>query len=222
VHFVQALLSDPNGIEVLSTTEDGEIRTGAPQPPLQQGTIVGQVHFQGRSTPPAVDWIGPLTVTLFAPGSDIPAYTFATLSDQRGVFTVTDILTGTYHVRVRDLHSLWNMRRNEPISLGINPMDFGTLIEGDADASNRINILDFSILAGAYGTSAADPLFDPRADFNNSGTINILDFSLLATNYGRVGDVILTASGLASDDQDTVVPVPGERAVPDPARPVSR
>jgi hypothetical protein len=222
VHFVQALLSDPNGIEILSTTEDGEIRTGAAPPPLQQGTIVGQVHFQGRSVPPAVDWVGPLTVTLFAPGSDIPAYTFATLSDQRGVFTVTNILANTYHVKVRDLHSLWNLRRNEPVVLGINPMDFGTLIEGDADASNRINILDFSLLAGAYGTSSGDPVFDPRADFNNSGTINILDFSLLATNYGRVGDIILTASGFASVDRDAETPLPRERTSSDSVRPISQ
>jgi hypothetical protein len=234
VHFVQALLSDPNGIQIPSTTEDGEIRTGAtptptlsptptmtPTPHLQQGTIVGQVTFQGRSLPPAPDWVSPLAVTLFTPGSSVPTYTFSTMCDQRGVFTVTNIVANTYHVKVRDLHSLWNLRRNEPISLGINSMNFGTLIEGDADANNLINILDFSILAGTYGTSAVDPLFDPRADFNSSGGINILDFSLLATNYGRAGDVILTATGLALDDQDAGDPLPRARATSDPARPIS-
>jgi hypothetical protein len=70
----------------------------------------------------------------------------------------------------------------------------GTLIEGDANTDGLIDILDFSILATAFGTVVGDPGFDPRADFNNSGNIDILDFSLLATNYSRSGEIIVTAA----------------------------
>jgi len=194
VEIVAAKLSDPDGIEIPSVTKDGEIDV------LHQGTIVGQVHFQGRSAPPSPDWSCPLSVTLYLPGETMPTYTFSPLTDQRGVFTVTNIVTGTYDVKVRDLHSLWNVRHNVAVDLGINVLDMGTLLEGDSDLNGVIDILDFSILAGAYDTSLGDPTFDPRADYNNSWEVNILDFALLATNYGLSGEHVLTGRYLPSGE----------------------
>ncbi|MFZ4386489.1 MAG: hypothetical protein ACOYOM_16275, partial [Chloroflexota bacterium] len=48
---------------------------------------------------------------------------------------------------------------------------------------DRINIRDFALLSGSYGTSTFSAV-NPRADMNQSGYIDVLDFSLLASNYG--------------------------------------
>lgn len=183
VTISSTILSDPDGFGISSTTSDGEIEV------LGGGTLIGQVAFQGRSTPPAADWSCPLAVTLFASGDTLPTYAFAPTCDFSGTFTVTGILTDTYDVKVRDLHSLWSVRRDISVTMGIHTVSMGTLVEGDSDLNSTINILDFSLLAGAFGTSPPDPLFDPRVDLNNSYNIDILDFSLLATNYGRSGEV---------------------------------
>ena len=183
VHFVSALLSDPYGLEISATTTDGDISV------FQNGTLVGQVSFQGRAT---ADWSCPLTLALFAPGGTVPLYEFSTVCDQSGTFTVTHILSGTYDVKVRDEHSLWNVRQSFPIHVGINTANLGLIVDGDANLDGNIDIFDFSILATAYGTSWPNPGYDSRADFNNSRQIDIFDFSILATNYGRFGEVIVT------------------------------
>jgi hypothetical protein len=186
--FEVCLLSDGDAASIPVVSQDGEIGV------FSEGYVVGQMAFQGRSTPPALDNSCPISVTFSAPGGLVPLYTIATTTDARGVFTVTTIVTGTYDMRVRDLHSLWNVRYNVPVQLGPNTVHMGTLIEGDANTDGLIDILDFSILATAFGTVVGDPGFDPRADFNNSGNIDILDFSLLATNYSRSGEIIVTAA----------------------------
>jgi len=181
-------ISNPDGHRLPLSTYDGEIEV------LQLATFVGQVGFQGRGSAPAVSWSCPLSVTLYAPDGATPAYTFSALSDNRGVFTVTNILTGTYHIKVRDLHSLWSVRQNVALAMGAVTANIGTLVEGDADANGVIDILDFSVLATAFGETSPDAGFDQRADFNNTFNIDILDFSLLATNYGRSGEVVVTAA----------------------------
>lgn len=184
VRFSSALLVDPYSRVIPSTTSDGEVIVG------QRSTLVGRVRFEGRDT---ADWSCPLEVQLFEPGGVTPLYTFSSVvCDQSGTFTVTNIASGTYDIKVRDERSLWNVRRSVPITGGINTVNLGTIVNGDANQDNVINILDFSILATAYGKSESDPGYDRRADFNNSRRIDILDFSILATNYGRSGDVIIT------------------------------
>jgi hypothetical protein len=49
----------------------------------------------------------------------------------------------------------------------------------DLDGSGAVNVLDFLLLLGAWGT--------PGADLNADGTTNVLDFLLLLANWGPCG-----------------------------------
>ena len=49
---------------------------------------------------------------------------------------------------------------------------------GDANKDGMVNLIDFSMLAAAFGTTNAN------ADFNNDGYVNLADFSILAANFG--------------------------------------
>ncbi len=155
-------------------------------------TITGTVSLQGRPVPPDASWITALNVTFYFTGTSTVYKSVNVTTTNTGVFTVTGLDLYTWDIRVKGLHSLANKKNNVTVVTSTAPINFGLLYEGDADGNNRVNILDFSILATAYGKQSGQPGFDVRADFNNNGRIEILDFSLLATNYLMQGDIMIT------------------------------
>ena len=79
-------------------------------------------------------------------------------------------------------------------------------IAGDADVNGTVNLDDFNVLAGNFGTQTGATWIE--ADFNNDGRVNLDDFNLLAANFG------MTASGpgVTPDDWAAL-----GAAVPEPA-----
>jgi hypothetical protein len=161
-----------------------------PEIPSEQipATIATTVILQGRNDvpPPHPRLRVPLTVTLTIPGESSPRYSFTPTTDEYGRFSMTGIDTGSYEVRVKKATTLQKLLTDDFVA-GSNNLDVGILYEGDANNNNYVNILDFSILASAFGTCEGEPDFEPRADFNGDGCITILDFSLLASNFGQGG-----------------------------------
>jgi hypothetical protein len=100
--------------------------------------------------------------------------------------------------------------------VGTNEVNFGTLLEGDANDDNCVNAPDFSILRTAFGKSQGQPGYDPRADFNQDGAVNAPDFSLLRTNFGRCGDIQVTAQGTNEAEVPLVGPPEEERRAETP------
>ncbi|MBC7241781.1 MAG: hypothetical protein H5T60_04985 [Anaerolineae bacterium] len=171
--------------------------------------VYGTVHLQGRPAPPAPSWSVPLAVTLECGVSTLPGlYTYSVTTDQTGHFTFTHVVsyTSTCDFRVKNPHTLRNVKYNVTINAGDNYVDMGTLREGDANNDNRVSLVDFSILATAYDSGPGNPRFDPRADFNENDWIEIADFSLLATNYDRAGDipVSMPAAAVSASTAPTV------------------
>ena len=176
------------GQSILGEHTDGSVRIEA------GANINGAVMLQGRPTPPDPSWSIPLTLTLHPPGGGEPTYTFALTTDDFGSFSVSGINPGSYEARVKNVHTLRN-RKTVTLTSGPNVIFFGTLLEGDANDDNCINITDFSLLRTAFATCEGDDRFDPQADFNEDGCVNISDFSLLRTNFGLCGDVDVTVTG---------------------------
>ncbi len=65
--------------------------------------------------------------------------------------------------------------RANPITPPVTPP---TELEGDINSDGVVNILDYTLLSNAFGTSNVD------ADINNDGTVNILDYTILSNNFG--------------------------------------
>ncbi len=162
--------------------------TGIPVPV----TLVATLQ-RPDSPPPSSAWAVPVTFTLYPPGdaATICHQWIATLDSNGRWSGYLNLFLGTYDARIRNLHTLRNVKRNVVIA-GPTTINMGTLLEGDANGDNMVNILDFGILRNSYFCDEGMSCFDPRADFDENNTINILDFGLLRGDYFMEGDVELT------------------------------
>ena len=166
---------------------------------IVQSTVTGKLTLQGGSRPDA-GWQVPAVVKFFAINSDplvdtpVKTYSLTTqigeTDSQSGkpvnaTFTITSAPIGEYDITVDSPHTLMNIKRNVTTSPGQMTVDFGQLLEGDANDDGKINISDFGILASAFGKSTNQSGYDSRADFDRNGAVNISDFGLLAVNYAQ-------------------------------------
>jgi parallel beta-helix repeat protein len=53
----------------------------------------------------------------------------------------------------------------------------------DINDDGKVNILDITIVAKAYGTKQGEPMYNEAADFDKNGQINIIDISMVAKDF---------------------------------------
>lgn len=176
-----------NGNNLEVTVDATSILQGTPfvagnQTPLGVPLTI-TTTLQGRS-----NYTATYTVTAYTTTPITPTFTVTATADASGAFTVNGFISGTYTVTLQTLGYLQAVE-SVIITGSSDTIDFGLLLAGDANMDNSVNILDLSILAGAYNTTdGVDVGYDVRADFNADGQVNILDLSLLAGNYNTVGE----------------------------------
>ena len=164
IAFVSVLLSDPSANEIPATSEDGSITV------IAAGNIAGKVFLQGRQ-----DHTG-ATVTA-NPGG----YQDVTGSD--GSYAISNVPAGTYTVIATMPGYLCAERSVVNVTAGqTTTLPDVTLIAGDANNDDTINIFDLVIVGNAFGSS---PPSDARADINGDGTVNIFDLVLVGNNFGK-------------------------------------
>ena len=153
-----------------------------------------------NAPPPDPSWAVPVHFVLYPPGDpDTICHEWDLTLDQSGSWSGDLVLfTGLYDARLKNMHTLRNVRRNVDIA-GPMTINMGELHEGDANDDNRIRITDFGILRNAYFTDEGDPGFDPRVDFDEDNRIRIADFALLRMNYFQDGDIEVTLARQAAD-----------------------
>jgi hypothetical protein len=151
--------------------------------------LVGHVSWQGRPAQPSTLQQLPVTLTLKlgATEANYPAQ----MTDASGNFTVSlgALPPGTYNWRAKGPQYLANAGS---VALGgpsapITSVEVGLVRAGDCDNDNLVSVTDFSILKNAFGRTAGDPGYDPRADFTGDGTVAILDFTLQKNNFAQSG-----------------------------------
>jgi len=167
-----------------------------------------------NSPPPHSAWSVPVVFSLYPPGSTgAPAYQWNLALDTSGRWSGSLTLSaGSYDVRVKNLHTLRNVKRNVLID-GSATINMGTLLEGDADGDNRVRASDFALLRAAYFTQEGDLGFDPRTDFDEDNRVRSSDFALLRSNYFASGDIEVGTSRAAAAAPDGVVALALEPAL---------
>ncbi len=83
------------------------------------------------------------------------------------------------------------LRNKYPVNVttnqGVTFANNFTLLNGDVNADNRINLSDFIILSTSYSRHWGEPLFNQAADLNHDYQVNIFDLVRIARNYGKSG-----------------------------------
>jgi hypothetical protein len=155
-----------------------------------------------NSPPPSPAWAVPVTFTLYPPGdSTTICHQWELMLDQSGRWKgLLDLFTGVYDARIRNLHTLRNVKRNLTI-IGPATIDMGTLLEGDADADNRVRSSDYALLSASYFTQEGEAGFDPRTDFDEDNRIRSSDYALLSSNYFMSGDIEVPGLSALADLQ---------------------
>jgi parallel beta-helix repeat protein len=72
----------------------------------------------------------------------------------------------------KDNYPLMNPRTPQTLSADINDDD-------------KVNILDITIVAKAFGSKQGEPAYNEAADLDKNGQVNILDISMVAKDFGK-------------------------------------
>ncbi|NJO17176.1 MAG: hypothetical protein HC877_15960 [Thioploca sp.] len=138
-----------------------------------------QVNLQEHATPPHPSWITTLKIS-----GDV---TGMVTSNELGQGQLPQALAnGNYTLCVKNVHTLQN-QVTFTVPLASEFIDFGTLLEGDTDDDNHIDLMDFVQVYLSKDQCNGDPNYNANADFNADGCVGIADAQLLASNYGKAG-----------------------------------
>jgi hypothetical protein len=121
-----------------------------------------------------------------------PVYTFNLTTAKVGgnaTAQCTFVIPGNYDITAVSEHTLLNVKRNVTVIAPCTTVNLGTLLEGNANNNDRVNILDFGLLATSYGKSKGNVAYNPMADFDRNDIVNIFDFGLLSMNYLKIAPI---------------------------------
>lgn len=94
---------------------------------------------------------------------------------------------GDYYLAVKATHFL---RQTQIVTIeegGVQRLQF-SLINGDADPDNEVNLVDAAAVSAAFGSTEGDPNWNPMADLDGDGEVNLVDHSIISANFGLAGD----------------------------------
>lgn len=186
---VPTIFSDPDGFDIGRYVQGDSNNTLDAQAgsvtTVQGATIQGTVLLQGRS-----DHQGAII-------SVQPGQTLQDTTDASGGFSLSGLIPGgpdgvaggsSYDVSASMPGYLTAQKTGFEPTAGTNPA-FATitLLGGDANHDQTINIQDLALIGFNFGCTVGSSCSNDNADINGDGTVNILDLTLAGTNFGQSG-----------------------------------
>lgn len=120
-------------------------------------------------------------------GTNLRTYDVVVKSDGTYEFS-TDLAAGSYDLYAKHRATLRKKLANASLGAsGLNGASF-TLINGDVNGDNSINVADFLAFRAAFGSSPASNNWNPNADLNGDRSVAVSDFLILRAGFGKSGD----------------------------------
>jgi hypothetical protein len=140
-----------------------------PTPEPTSATVSGQVGLQALAND---NWAGStVTITDTAQSG---------VTDANGNFAIANVVTGTHTAITADaVGFLPAVCASPTITAPETVLASVTLLGGDVDDNNAINIFDATAIGAAFGTSGDDL----PADLNQDGIVDILDIIIVSVNF---------------------------------------
>jgi len=156
------------GVNIPYVVEDGQLTIS--------NCFNYQVDLQRKNPKPDSSWETALDISI---GSQTNATKYTDTSDQNGQgnIAIEGTLGNEDYICVKNAHTLAS-KVEAPIDISTT-VDFGLLLEGDANGDNYLTGNDLSLIF------AAKKNYNPNADFDVSGSIEMSDALLLKANMGK-------------------------------------
>ena len=106
-----------------------------------------------------------------------------------GTFSFPSALKGTFDVSVKGSHWLRKTMRNVvfPGDGYVSGLSV-SLINGDVNGDNTINLADLMAIWAAWRSTPGSPNWNANADLNGDGVVNMSDWMIVAQNWRKSGD----------------------------------
>jgi hypothetical protein len=152
----------------------------------QSSGIAGSVKLQNFSGDPTKI---PVTIQIRNPGTTTAVQTQTVYLNPDGTFSLSTTLKATYDVAVKA--SNWLRKRISNVKLTgvgfVAGLSF-SLINGDVNGDNNVDVLDLLAIGAAWRTEPAMSKWNPNADLNGDGSVDLLDWLIVANNWRKTGD----------------------------------
>lgn len=158
--------------------------------PSPAANVTGTVNLGG-------DYVGPkagikLTLEFYKSPSGTLASTKEVTLNSSGVFTVDpDVVdTSTNYTILVKPQSHWLWKRTSAITLSTSSVTSVSisLVNGDINQDNSVDLLDYFRLSDSYNLSSGDVGYDAAADLTGDNSVDLLDYFTLSDNYNVSGD----------------------------------
>jgi hypothetical protein len=139
---------------------------------VETGAMQGRVYLDGRAVHAGAG-------VAANPGGH------STLTVPEGTFELPALAAGSYNVDISHTSYLRAGPRSVAVATG-GTVNLGnvTLLGGDCDADDNINIMDAAMVALSFALTSSRAGFEPRADINGDGVVDIYDLVMVGNNFG--------------------------------------
>ncbi|MCS6776861.1 MAG: dockerin type I domain-containing protein [Chloroherpetonaceae bacterium] len=122
------------------------------------------------------------------PDDGLPTITRTVTPTASGAWSLTDVPIQHFTLWVKGPKWLANAVPLDAAAGDVTGVRVGTLLGGDANNDNFVDVLDLSALIESFDTSSGDPGWNNGvADFNCDGAVDVLDLDLLIRNFDLSG-----------------------------------
>ena len=143
-----------------------------------------QITFPGARVGSDVE---SFAVKVFTPTLGSEVWSGNAPTDSAGVLTITGLTPGTYDIGIKSAICVSQVNFSVNLSSGTNVVDL-TIRSGDCDASDYVDMGDYSAFSTAFETLPCDVKWDAGADLDRNGYIDMGDYSMFCTYYEEQGD----------------------------------
>jgi hypothetical protein len=124
----------------------------------------------------------------FRPTDGTSSFDLTAVLAADGSYTIPGVLPQKYDLAIKGGSWLQKVLSGIDASGGSVTGVNATLLPGDINNDNKVNISDLGLLADAFNSDPTGPKWNVNADLNRDGKVNIADLGLLADSFGKNGD----------------------------------
>ena len=153
-----------------------------------------KINLPGGAGRLDANWVTQVNLKFFQPGKNVLtgavdftySCTTAKVASPLGAkCTIPSVDTGTWDITVQaaDLGSLTSVKRSVSVVAGSNTIDFGSLLLGDYNDNDKVELFDFPVFKLSFDKQKGDAGWDSKTDRNGDDKTGLFDFPDFKVNF---------------------------------------